>query len=75
MARAALDPERQRAAETEVWSSIWSTVAVSGSLVIGWTLFVLISDPLPPRSTETAWMSDISSAPPRAEPWRGGWHP
>ena len=42
-------PNRQ--AETEAWKIIFSTFAVCGSLVIGWSLFVLFTDtgPRPAR--------------------------
>jgi hypothetical protein len=36
--------EQNRQAETEAWRIIFATFAVSGSLVIGWTLFVLATD-------------------------------
>jgi hypothetical protein len=36
--------EQNRKAETEAWSIILSTFAVSGLLVVGWTLFVLFTD-------------------------------
>ena len=38
------------APETEAWKIIFGAFAVSGSLVIGWTLFVLLTD-TPPRAT------------------------
>ena len=43
-------PSRQtpeRPPETEAWKIIFSAFALSGSLVIGWTLFVLLTDPGP----------------------------
>ena len=36
--------EQNRQAETEAWRIIFATFAVSGSLVIGWTLFVLFTE-------------------------------
>jgi hypothetical protein len=36
--------KQNRQAETEAWRIIFATFAVSGSLVIGWTLFVLFTD-------------------------------
>ena len=36
--------KQNQQAETEAWRIIFSTFAVSGSLVIGWTLFVLFTD-------------------------------
>ena len=36
--------KQNRQAEMEAWRIIFSTFAVSGSLVIGWTLFVLFTD-------------------------------
>jgi hypothetical protein len=33
--------------ETEAWRIIFSVFALSGSLVIAWTLFVLFTDPAP----------------------------
>jgi hypothetical protein len=44
------EPSRQapdRPPEVEAWKIIFSAFAVSGSLVIGWTLFVLFTDPTP----------------------------
>ena len=35
--------------ETEAWKIIFGAFALSGALVIGWTLFVLLTDP--PRPT------------------------
>jgi len=50
MKRVSVRNERGRAPETEAWKVIFSAFAVSGSLVIGWTLFVLLTDS-PPRPT------------------------
>jgi hypothetical protein len=50
MTREPVRNERGRAPETEAWKVIFSAFAVSGSLVIGWTLFVLLTDS-PPRPT------------------------
>jgi len=36
--------ERGCAPETEAWKIIFGAFAVSGSLVIGWTVFVLLTD-------------------------------
>ena len=36
---------RQRPPETEAWKIIFSAFALSGSLVLAWTLFVLLTDP------------------------------
>jgi len=36
--------QQDRRAETEAWKIIFSAFAVSGLLVIGWTLFVLFTD-------------------------------
>jgi hypothetical protein len=47
MKRAPSRNELERAPETEAWKIIFSAFAVSGSLVIGWTLFVLLTDPAP----------------------------
>jgi hypothetical protein len=44
MKRKPLRNEREPAPETEAWKIIFSAFAVSGSLVIGWTLFVLLTD-------------------------------
>jgi len=50
MKREPLRHERGRAPETEAWKIIFSAFAVSGSLVIGWTVFVLLTD-TPQRPT------------------------
>ena len=50
MKRKPLRNEREPAPETEAWKIIFSAFAVSGSLVIGWTLFVLLTD-APQRPT------------------------
>jgi hypothetical protein len=64
MKRQPLRNERGRAPETEAWKIIFSTFAVSGSLVIGWTLFVLLTDS-PPRPTRPGGhMGEISETHP-----------
>jgi hypothetical protein len=64
MKRAPLRNERGRAPETEAWKIIFSAFAVSGSLVIGWTLFVLLTD-TPPRPTRLGGhMGEISQTHP-----------
>ncbi|HEU0159779.1 MAG TPA: hypothetical protein VFR00_10715 [Hyphomicrobiaceae bacterium] len=44
MKRDPVSHERGRPPETEAWKIIFGAFAVSGSLVIGWTLFVLLTD-------------------------------
>jgi hypothetical protein len=44
MKRDPVPHERDGPPETEAWKIIFGAFAVSGSLVIGWTLFVLLTD-------------------------------
>jgi hypothetical protein len=58
--------ERGRPPETEAWKIIFGAFAVSGSLVIGWTLFVLLTDSAPraPRlGNQATQMTDTPAAP------------
>lgn len=69
MKREPLRRERGRAPETEAWKIIFSAFAVSGSLVIGWTLFVLLTD-APQRPTRLGGGGGEITAtqPPPAKP-------
>jgi hypothetical protein len=51
--------------ETEAWKIIFGAFALSGSLVIGWTLFVLLTDtPRAPRlGDHAAQTSDGAGLP------------
>ena len=44
MRRDPVRQERGRAPETEAWKIIFGAFALSGLLVMGWTLFVLLTD-------------------------------
>jgi len=66
MKRAPVRHERGYAPETEAWKIIFGAFAVSGSLVIGWTLFVLLTDTQPraPRMGDhAAQTTDTPAAP------------
>jgi len=71
MKREPLRNERGRAAETEAWKIIFSAFAVSGLLVMGWTLFVLLTD-TPQRPTRLGGhageTTETQPAPPPAKP-------
>lgn len=71
MKREPLRTERGRAAETEAWKIIFSAFAVSGLLVMGWTLFVLLTD-VPQRPTRlgghVGGTTETQPAPPPAKP-------
>lgn len=58
--------ERGRPPETEAWKIIFGAFAVSGSLVIGWTLFVLLTDTpsrAPHLGDQARQMTDSRAAP------------
>jgi hypothetical protein len=71
MKREPLRNEHRRAPETEAWKIIFSAFAVSGSLVIGWTLFVLLTD-APQRPTRLGGhvgeITETQQAPAPAKP-------
>jgi len=60
---------RQRPPETEAWKIIFSAFALSGSLVLAWTLFVLFFDPAPRPARLGQHASDpVQTQTPSAKP-------